>query len=405
MEGFAAAGIRRAPFVAAGRQGCSCVVGWSGSKRGSARVRSRLVGFILIIQSILFVTHAFLYETWVFFWAPAISGISALRIAFFFSSVSFVVASVLSFRFYNPFARLFYTLSAAWLGIGSFCVWSSCLCWVVYVVLRIGGIEANRRDLALFFLALAVLAGVCGIANAARTRVRQIAVTLPNLPVSWRGRTAALVTDMHLGPVRGVRFSRRIAALVTRLKPGVVFISGDFYDGTAADLKRLAEPWSRVSAPFGAYFVTGNHEEFTDRSKYLAAVSGAGIRVLNDEKIVLDGLQLVGVHDRESGDPAGFRAILERANLDRNCASVLLVHTPHRLVIPETESVSLQLSGHTHGGQFWPYTWITSRIYGKFVHGLQRFGNLQVYTSYGAGTWGPPMRVGTWPEIVLIRFE
>jgi hypothetical protein len=368
-------------------------------------VRSRLVGFILIIQSILFLTHAFLYETWVFFWVPATSGISALRVAFFLLSISFVVASVLSFRFYNPFARLFYTLSAAWLGIGSFCVWSSCSCWVLYLILRIGGIEANRRDLALFFLPLAVLASAYGIANAACTRVRQIAVTLPNLPASWRGRTAALVTDMHLGPVRGVRFSRRIAALVTRLNPGVVFISGDLYDGTGADLKRLAEPWSRVSPPFGVYFVTGNHEEFTDRSRYLDAVGGAGIRVLNNEKIVLDGLQLIGVHDRESADSAGFRAILERANLDRNCASVLLVHTPHRLAIPETEGISLQLSGHTHGGQFWPYTWITSRIYGKFVYGLQRFGNLQVYTSYGAGTWGPPMRVGTRPEIVLIRLE
>jgi predicted MPP superfamily phosphohydrolase len=81
------------------------------------------------------------------------------------------------------------------------------------------------------------------------------------------------------------------------------------------------------------------------------------------------------------------------------------VHTPHRLAIPETEGINLQLSGHTHGGQFWPYTWITSRIYGKFVYGLQRFGNLQVYTSYGAGTWGPPMRVGTRPEVVQIRFE
>jgi uncharacterized protein len=368
-------------------------------------VRSRLVGFILIIQSILFLTHAFLYETWVFFWMPATSGISVLRLAFFFSSVSFVVASVLSFRFYNPLARLFYTFSAVLLGIGSFCVWSSCLCWVLYFVLRIGGTGAYRRDLALFFLALAVLASIYGIANAASTRVRQITVKLPDLPASWRGRTAALVTDMHLGPIRGVRFSRRIATLVAQLRPEVVFISGDFYDGTAADLKRLAEPWSQVSAPFGVHFVTGNHEEFTDRSKYLDAVSGAGIRVLNNEKVLLDGLQVVGVHDRESSDCAGFRAILERASLDRNCASILLVHTPHRLAIPETEGINLQLSGHTHGGQFWPYTWITSRIYGKFLYGLQRFGKLQVYTSYGAGTWGPPMRVGTRPEVVQIRFE
>jgi predicted MPP superfamily phosphohydrolase len=73
--------------------------------------------------------------------------------------------------------------------------------------------------------------------------------------------------------------------------------------------------------------------------------------------------------------------------------------------IAEAEGVSLQLSGHTHGGQFFPYTWIARRVWGKFVHGLQQLGNLRVFISYGAGTWGPPMRVGTFPEIVLIKFE
>ena len=113
----------------------------------------------------------------------------------------------------------------------------------------------------------------------------------------------------------------------------------------------------------------------------------------------------MGVHFRDSTNDEHLRDILRRAPVDRNRASVLLTHAPDRLKIAEEEGISLQLSGHTHGGQFFPFTWITSRVYGKFVYGLQSLGNLLVYTSYGAGTWGPPFRVDTTPEIVLLRFE
>jgi uncharacterized protein len=99
-----------------------------------------------------------------------------------------------------------------------------------------------------------------------------------------------------------------------------------------------------------------------------------------------------------------FREILRNAKLDSNHASILLTHAPNQLTIAEEEKIGLLLAGHTHGGQFFPFTWITSRVYGPFVHGLRRLGNLQVFTSYGVGTWGPPLRVGTTPEIVLITF-
>jgi predicted MPP superfamily phosphohydrolase len=367
-------------------------------------VRARFITFIIIIQSILLATHGFLYATLVFFWQPDTPSLPWLRAAFLLLGFSFVAASVLAFRFYNLAVRLFYTAAAVWLGFGSFLLWAGCGLWVSYFALRITGAGAARKHMLLGWIAVAVVAGVYGILNATRIGVRTITVKLLGLPDSWKGRTAVLVTDTHLGPVNGHRFSKRIATMVTELQPSAVFMSGDFYDGTAADLEGFAEPWRHVSTPLGAYFVTGNHEEFSDRTKYLNALSAAGIRVLNNEKIELDGLQLVGVHDRESGNPERFRAILDRAALDRTRASILLVHAPHRLEIPEEAGIRLQLSGHTHGGQFFPYTWITSRIYGKFVYGLQQFGSMQVYTSYGAGTWGPPLRVGTRPEIVLIRF-
>ena len=184
-----------------------------------------------------------------------------------------------------------------------------------------------------------------------------------------------------------------------------MFIAGDWYDGTAADVRRLAEPWRWLAAPLGAYFAAGNHEEFSDHTKYLGAMKESGVRVLNNEKVTVDGLQVVDVHHGDSTDPRRLRPILQHAALDRDQPSILLTHAPDSLRVAEEEGVSLQLSGHTHGGQFFPWTWVASRVYGEFVYGLKRLGNLLVYTSSGAGTWGPPLRVGTRPEIVLIQFE
>jgi uncharacterized protein len=369
-------------------------------------VRARIALFLAIAQSILLLAHAFLYETWIAFWgAPERSEKALLQVVFILLAVSFIAASLLARRFSNAPARLLYTISAVWLGVLSFCVVAACLCWAVYAGEELFGLRFARRPVAAILFALAILASFYGILNAARLRVRRIALQVANLPEAWHGRVAALLSDTHLGPVRRRRFLERIVATLARCRPDAVFIAGDLYDGAAADLDWLAEPLAKLPAPLGAYFVAGNHEEFSDRRKCLAAVERSGVRVLNNEKVVVDGLQIVGVHHGATADAERYRAVLRRAALDRGRASLLLTHAPVRLRVAADAGVSLALCGHTHAGQFFPFTCISARIFGAYVYGLNRFGKLTVYTSSGAGTWGPPMRVGTSPEIVLIRFE
>jgi predicted MPP superfamily phosphohydrolase len=369
-------------------------------------LRSRIAVFVAIVQTILFLAHWFLYRTWIFFSGFAQSpGISGLQISLALLSVSFVLASLLAWRSSHVLVRILYTISAVWLGTLSFCFLAALSCWAIYGSASLFGLAINRRELVVVLFGLALLTSLFAIVNAGWTRVRRVSVTLPNLPESWRGRVAALVTDTHLGHVRGFGFMRRIVNKLTRLRPDIVFIAGDMYDGTVARVRHLAQPWARLAAPLGAFFVLGNHEEFTDSAKYLDAVEHSGVRVLNNEKITVDGMQIVGVHYRDSTNDDHFRSLLRDADVDRNRASILLTHAPDRLKIAEEAGFSLQLSGHTHGGQFFPFTWITSRMYGKFVYGLQRLGSLLVYVSYGAGTWGPPLRLGTTPEIVLIQFN
>lgn len=368
-------------------------------------LRGRL-SFLVIFQALLFIVHAFVYATWAEFRGAADPRpVSGLAILFAILSISFVCASILAFRHSNSLVRVLYTLAAVWLGVVNYLLLAAFACWVLYAAARLAGFPVDRQALVVALFGVALLVSVYGIQNASRMRIKRITVRLTNLPDSWHGRTAALASDTHLGSVRGRWFAQRIAEQVRRLCPDVIFLPGDLYDGTAADVDLLAETFAQLGAPLGAYFVTGNHEEFSSRGKYIEALKRAGIRVLENEKVTIDGLQLVGVLHREAAMPEGFQSILRQAALDRSRASILLAHVPRHLAIAEAEGVSLQLSGHTHGGQFFPYTRIVRRIYGRFAHGLQRSENLAVYTSCGAGTWGPPMRVGTRPEIVLIQFE
>jgi uncharacterized protein len=374
--------------------------------RSSSSVRARIPIAISIIQAFLFLVHFAIYETWTFFWgAPDGSRAVELRIALAILSVSFVAASLLAHQYFNRLVRAAYTAASVWLGLVSFFFLAACASWIVYGVPLLFGVYVEKHALAAVCFGLGLFAGICAIVNAAWTRVVRVTVKLPNLPAVWRGRTAAVVSDLHLGHVRNSGFLRRIVRKLSQLHPDILFVPGDLYDGTAVDLARLAKPWAEFSAPLGAYFITGNHEQFTSPSKYLDAVRQSGIRVLENEKIVLDGLQIVGVHYHDSTNVERFRSILRQVALDRNVASILLVHNPNRLPVAAEAGISLQLSGHTHRGQFFPFTAIVSRIYGKYAYGLNRFGDLAVYTSCGAGTWGPPMRLGSNPEIVLIQFE
>lgn len=370
------------------------------------KIRAGLVVFIAVVQAILFLTHMILYETWTFsIAANGVTGALWLEIVLGLLSVSFLVASLLAWRYTGAAVQTIYKVAAVWLGLLSFLFVAAVISWIALGVTWAAGLHANFHLMVEVLFAAAAAAGVYGVFNASWTRITRTTVRLANLPETWRGRKAALISDLHLGHVRNGSFLRRIVAEVLHEKPDAVFIAGDLYDGTAIDAKRAAEPLSRLTAPHGVYFVAGNHEQFGDDSKYLHAVESAGVRVLRNEKVEADGLQIIGVPYRHASRMAHFAAVLKGIGLDRRRASILLTHAPDHPQVAEQAGVSLQLSGHTHVGQFIPWSWMARRIYHQFVYGLNRIGKMQVFTSSGAGTWGPPLRLGSNPEIVILQFE
>jgi predicted MPP superfamily phosphohydrolase len=370
------------------------------------RVKKPIVAFIAIVQSILLLAHFLLYETWSF--SPAgnqTHGASWIKVVVGVLSVSFVAASLLAFRYTNAFVRAFYRISAIWTGLVSFLFFAAVSCWTIFGVARLAGLNVDFHRMVEVLFGAAAVAGCYGIFNASWTRITRSTVRLANLPAAWRGRKAALISDLHLGHLRNGSFLRRLVAKILNEAPDAVFIAGDFYDGTAIDAGRAAEPLNELKASQGVYFVAGNHEQFGDDSKYLRAIAGTGVRVLTNEKIEVDGLQIVGVPYRNAAREGQLASVLHGLRLDRDRASILLTHAPDHPEIAEAAGISLQLSGHTHLGQFIPWSWMARRVYRRFAYGLSRIGRMQVLTSSGAGTWGPPMRLGSNPEIVMLEFE
>lgn len=268
-----------------------------------------------------------------------------------------------------------------------------------------------RIDTAVGVIALAALSTLIGFVNARRrARVVSIDVPIAQLPPELDGLTIVQISDVHVGPTIKARYVDAIVDAVNRLEPDLIAVTGDIVDGSVAQLADHTKPLERLSARYGAYLVTGNHEYYSGATQWIAEFERLGLRVLLNEHVVLEhnGTRFIvaGVTDYSGGqfdeahrsDPA---AALADAPGDVRI-KLLLAHQPRTALAAVQAGYTLQLSGHTHGGQFFPWNFFV-RFQQPFTAGLARLDELWVYTSRGTGYWGPPKRLGAPSEITHLR--
>jgi predicted MPP superfamily phosphohydrolase len=229
------------------------------------------------------------------------------------------------------------------------------------------------------------------------------------LPPAHEGLAIVQLTDLHVGPTIGRAFIEDVVRRTNELSPDIVAITGDLVDGSVDQLRDAVAPLGALRARHGVFFVTGNHEYFSGAGAWLRELTRIGIRVLQNERITIgegaDAFDLAGVDDRSAARYGGLAPAdaLARAlgGRDPKRELVLLAHQPRSLFDAASFDVGLQLSGHTHAGQIWPFTYLV-RLQQPFVAGLHRRGRAQIYVSSGTGYWGPPMRLGTTAEITHV---
>jgi predicted MPP superfamily phosphohydrolase len=267
--------------------------------------------------------------------------------------------------------------------------------------------------------AAAPLAGLfmslVGFFNARRTAaVVQVDVPITGLPAALHGFSIAQISDIHVGPTIKHGYLQAIVRAVNTLQVDMVAVTGDLVDGTVAELAHHVAPLAGLTSTHGTYFVTGNHEYYSGAHAWIHELQRLGIRVLMNEHVVLQhgqaqvqqALVLAGVADYSAGHfDASHRSDPHAALAGAPAHApvrVLLAHQPRSAHEAEKAGFDLQLSGHTHGGQFWPWNFFV-RFQQPFTAGLHRLEKLWIYTSRGTGYWGPPKRFGAPSEITHLR--
>jgi predicted MPP superfamily phosphohydrolase len=308
----------------------------------------------------------------------------------------------------------------AWSGYMAMSVFSSLLLLTLFrdIALGVAALLAPAHlqagmatDSAIAVLVLTAFATLIGLMNALRrARVVDVDVPIANLPVALQGFTIAQITDIHVGPTIKRNYLQAIVDAVNALKADMIAVTGDLVDGSVRELSAHTQPLAQLSARHGVYFVTGNHEYYSGERAWTAELRRLGLKVLLNEHVVLHHndarLVVAGVTDFSAqhfdpahrSDPA---KALAGAPSDAQ-PRILLAHQPRSAPAAADAGYQLQISGHTHGGQFWPWNFFV-RLQQPFTAGLDRLKDMWVYTSSGTGYWGPPNRFGIPSEITRLR--
>lgn len=274
--------------------------------------------------------------------------------------------------------------------------------------------EGRRAFLARLLAGAAGVLGVgmsaVGLASAlGEVAVQPVRVRLRKLPGALSGFRIVQLTDIHIGPTIGRGWLEGVVAKVNALDPDLVAITGDLVDGSVEDLREHVAPLKELRAKHGVFFVTGNHEYYSGADAWIAKWRELGVRVLRNERVSIErdgaAFDLAGVDDHGAHKYPGHGMDVAKAvaGRDPSRALVLLAHQPRQVHVAAKHGVDLQLSGHTHGGQVWPWHYIVSLQQGGLLAGRYQIGDTQLYVSRGAGYWGPPVRVGAPPEITRVR--
>ena len=389
----------------------------------------KVVLFLAVILALTIGAHLLFYKAVIRLFVINGPGLKiSLFVMLLLLSLSFMASFFLLQWQENLLTIGFYKFSASWTALFLNFLLAALLSWIIIAAAWFTGTYPNTRLIAAASLVLAVLFSGYGIWNAFHPRVKKLEIEFENLPHRWEDKTIAQLSDVHLGHFYGRPYLKKLVRRVNSLNPELIFITGDLFDGMAKNVSHFAADLNGFKANKGVYFITGNHENYIGLNRALKILGKTRINILQNEVIDIDGLHIIGISYPGIKRVAQIQGLekLSRNSSD-NSPSILLFHTPTNINpgggdgldrhfstywVPDTTysmardlGVDLQLSGHTHAGQIFPFGYLTRLIYKDFDYGLRRLDEFAIYTTSGVGTWGPPMRTGNSPEIVVIKLK
>ncbi|MDP9128493.1 MAG: metallophosphoesterase [Pseudomonadota bacterium] len=272
-------------------------------------------------------------------------------------------------------------------------------------------LPAFDADVLKALLSLVLGTMILGVGQASTGPVvRRVTIPIKGLPAAFAGVKIVQISDLHVGPTIRENYVQKVVDTANSLTPDLVALTGDFADGAVEDVGHHMAPLASLKAPLGTFFVTGNHEYYWGPAKWIAYFRSLGAQVLLNDHVVLrrDGAALIlaGITDYSTAgmalNPSDPSKALKGA--PNGLVKILLAHQPASYRAAQAAGFDLQLSGHTHGGQYFPFNFLI-RFFQTYYKGLNRAGSLWVYVNRGTGYWGPPLRAGVPAEITLLTLR
>lgn len=379
----------------------------------------RITSFLIFLGTVLliyFSVNFYIYTKGLQAFSISPTWRRGFTIAFWLIVASFIIGEFLEHTHSSLIGEWIYRVGAFWLAFMLYFT----LTLVLFDIVRLLNYFFNflpeitqtlRFKIGLFTVAFVSLIVLAGHINALNTRVREISLSIHKKVPGNREMKIIMASDIHLGALIGENREKRLVDIIINQKPDLVLLCGDLVDGDVGSAlrKNLGRHIQEIKTPMGVYAIPGNHEYIGGIQKTIPYLESININILRDRTLTLpNGVQLVGRDDRDNrrmGDENGRKSLKElMTNLDKSFPVIVMNHQPFNLDEAVNEGVDLHLSGHTHHGQLWPFNYITKAVF-ELSWGYLKKGNTNFYVSSGFGSWGPPVRLGNTPEVVVFNLK
>lgn len=361
----------------------------------------QLLVFFAIFTSIIF-WWAYAMSILIIGLFPFLSAFTLHWMLFSLSSTTlFIVGLMAGNVFQSEIISVIYRIGSIWLWALTI---TGGIAIVFMIIAQIFGLTYTHVGFFILFIILALTVNIWGIYASYVPRITEYSVNIEKNH-DWHGKKIIMVADTHYGNIYGREDARRLVERINSLSWEIVIIPGDFFDGPKIDYEAVAQEFRNIKAPLGTLFANGNHEEYRNTGVIIESLENAGITILNNKKVTLNGMTFAGVTYHASESAAGLGHNLDTLNLKKDEPVILLKHKPTLYTTIQEYPIDLVVSGHTHRGQMWPFSYITDLIYKKYSYGMNINNTLTSITTSGVGSWWPPQRIGTRSEIVVINIQ
>jgi uncharacterized protein len=306
--------------------------------------------------------------------------------------ISYPLSAMIERVVSNTATRIFYTGASAWMGISFYLLTFIIIYSLISLLFKIPGEIAG-----IIIVVVTGILSIYSLINSLYLNINEIEIPLNHLKNDMK---VVQLSDIHIGSIRNSSYIEKIVEKTNKIDPEIVFITGDMVDGSARLHTNTFNAINKVKAP--VFFITGNHETYEGLDEVFRVLRNTNMRVLRDEMVECKDIQVIGVE--YSFEPKHMGNVLAKLEINMEKPSILLYHLPRELKTVANAGIGLQLSGHTHAGQMFPFNYLV-RLMFRYMHGIYKYDETYLHVSPGTGTWGPPMRLGSRCEITVINLK